>query len=64
MFTKETALKICDERGISIPQHRAFFVEGYQSGYVDGWTEALKALTKLLDTGQKGKPSIPDVEIR
>ena len=64
MFTKETALKICDERGISIPQHRAFFVEGYQSGYVDGWTAAFETLTKLLDTGQKGKPSIPDVETR
>ena len=61
MFTKETALKICDERGISIPQHRACFVEGYQSGYVDGWTAAFETLTKLLD---KGKPSIPDVEIR
>ncbi len=64
MFTKEHALKLCDERGISMPQHRNCFVEGYQSGYVDGWAAAFETLTKLLDAGGKGKPSIPDVETR
>ncbi|MBQ1824028.1 MAG: hypothetical protein II121_02680 [Fibrobacter sp.] len=47
-----------------MPQHRNCFVEGYQSGYVDGWAAAFETLTKLLDAGGKGKPSIPDVETR
>lgn len=64
MFTKEKAQKICDERGISLPQHRSLFAEGYSSGYVDGWLDALSTFGEVFGKRQPGSPSIPDAETR
>ena len=59
MFTKEYALKLCDERGISLPQHRECFVEGYFAGHIEGWKAALEALSTILQEAGVSKKSIP-----